>query len=310
MAREPMSASMPLPPDRSHIATEQRHPDSAAFDALSVRECIDLLARDQHEAVRAVERAAPAIAAFALELVPRLQRGGRLVYAGAGTSGRLGVLDASECPPTFRAAPGQIVGLIAGGDGALRVSSEGKEDDADGACDEFDVLGLGVDDTVVGIAAGGTTPFARGAVTMAKARGALTAFLCCAPCEPPTGCDHVLLVDTGPEVITGSTRLKAGTATKIALNCLSTTLFTQLGKVHGNLMVDLAATNDKLVDRAVRIFCALHPGVSREHALHRLSDADGNLKCALVMHAAGIDADQARERLARAGGVLRRAITG
>jgi N-acetylmuramic acid 6-phosphate etherase len=160
----------------------------------------------------------------------------------------------------------------------------------------------------VGIAAGGTTPYPRGAVAMAKERGALTAFLSCAPCDAPMGCDHLLLVDTGPEVITGSTRLKAGTATKLALNCITTTLFTKLGKVHGNLMVDLAATNDKLVDRAVRIMRTLHPELSREQGAALLEAAGGSLKLALVMHAHGLDRSQAQARLDAARGVLRAAI--
>jgi N-acetylmuramic acid 6-phosphate etherase len=182
------------------------------------------------------------------------------------------------------------------------------EDDPRGIAVEFDRLSIGPQDAVVGIAAGGTTPYPRGAVTMAKERGALTAFLTCAPCEAPRGCDHLLLVDTGPEVITGSTRLKAGTATKLALNCITTTLFTKLGKVHGNLMVDLAATNDKLVDRAVRIMRTLHPELSREQGAALLEAAGGSLKVALVMHARGVDRGEAQARLDAGQGVLRAAI--
>ena len=299
-----------LPPDRSHVGTEQRHPGSMEFDGLGVLGCIEVMAEDQRRAVEAVARAAPAIAAFVEALVPRMRDGGRLLYAGAGTSGRLGVLDASECPPTFRSRPDQVIGVIAGGDSALRTSSERMEDDPAGIAAEFDRLSIGPLDAVVGIAAGGTTPYPRGAVTMAKARGALTAFLSCAPCDPPAGCDHLLLVETGAEVITGSTRLKAGTATKIALNCITTTLFTQLGKVHGNLMVDLAATNDKLVDRAVRILRTLHPALSREAAAAVLDAAGGSLKVALVMHACGTDRAAAQARLEAARGILRAAIAG
>ena len=297
-----------LPPDRSHVGTEQRHPGSLEFDALSVQGCIEVLAGDQQRAIDAVLRAAPAIAAFVTDLIPRMMAGGRLLYAGAGTSGRLGVLDASECPPTFRSRADQIIGVIAGGDSALRTSSERMEDDPRGITAEFDRLAIGALDAVVGIAAGGTTPYPRGAVTMAKERGALTAFLTCAPCDAPMGCDHLLLVDTGPEVITGSTRLKAGTATKLALNCITTTLFTKLGKVHGNLMVDLAATNDKLVDRAVRIMRTQHPELSREQGAALLEAAGGSLKVALVMHARGLDRSQAQARLDAARGVLRAAI--
>ena len=278
------------------------------FDALSVQGCIEVLAGDQQQAVAAVLAAAPALAAFVSDVIPRMMSGGRLLYAGAGTSGRLGVLDASECPPTFRSRPDQVIGVIAGGDSALRTSSERMEDDPRGIAAEFDRLSIGPQDAVVGIAAGGTTPYPRGAVTMAKERGALTAFLTCAPCEAPPGCDHLLLVDTGPEVITGSTRLKAGTATKLALNCITTTLFTKLGKVHGNLMVDLAATNDKLVDRAVRIMRTLHPELSREQGAALLEAAGGSLKVALVMHARGVDRGEAQARLDAGQGVLRAAI--
>ena len=278
------------------------------FDALSVQGCIEVLAGDQQQAVAAVLAAAPALAAFVGDVIPRMMSGGRLLYAGAGTSGRLGVLDASECPPTFRSRADQVIGVIAGGDSALRTSSERMEDDPRGVAAEFDRLSIGQQDAVVGIAAGGTTPYPRGAVTMAKERGALTAFLTCAPCEAPRGCDHLLLVDTGPEVITGSTRLKAGTATKLALNCITTTLFTKLGKVHGNLMVDLAATNDKLVDRAVRIMRTLHPELSREQGAALLEAAGGSLKVALVMHARGVDRGEAQARLDAGQGVLRAAI--
>jgi N-acetylmuramic acid 6-phosphate etherase len=304
--KQPMARQ--LPPDRSHVGTEQRHPGSMEFDALSVQGCIEVLAGDQQQAVAAVLAAAPALAAFVSDVIPRMMSGGRLLYAGAGTSGRLGVLDASECPPTFRSRPDQVIGVIAGGDSALRTSSERMEDDPRGVAAEFDRLSIGQQDAVVGIAAGGTTPYPRGAVTMAKERGALTAFLTCAPCEAPRGCDHLLLVDTGPEVITGSTRLKAGTATKLALNCITTTLFTKLGKVHGNLMVDLAATNDKLVDRAVRIMRTLHPGLSREQGAALLEAAGGSLKVALVMHARGVDRGEAQARLDAGQGVLRAAI--
>jgi N-acetylmuramic acid 6-phosphate etherase len=304
--KQPMARQ--LPPDRSHVGTEQRHPGSMEFDALSVQGCIEVLAGDQQQAVAAVLAAAPALAAFVSDVIPRMMSGGRLLYAGAGTSGRLGVLDASECPPTFRSRPDQVIGVIAGGDSALRTSSERMEDDPRGIAAEFDRLAIGARDAVVGIAAGGTTPYPRGAVTMAKERGALTAFLTCAPCEAPRGCDHLLLVDTGPEVITGSTRLKAGTATKLALNCITTTLFTKLGKVHGNLMVDLAATNDKLVDRAVRIMRTLHPELSREQGAALLEAAGGSLKVALVMHARGEDRGEAQARLDAGQGVLRAAI--
>ena len=236
------------------------------MDRLDPASLVRLMAEDQRETVAAVERASDAIGAFVAELVPRVRAGGRLVYGGAGTSGRLGVLDASECPPTFMSDPGQVVGVIAGGDGALRRSSEGREDEWDGAREEIERHGIGPLDTVVGIAAGGTTPYPLGAIRIAKARGALTAFLSCVPMARPEACDHLIALDTGPEVLTGSTRLKAGSATKLALNCITTALFTRLGKVRGNLMVDLAATNDKLVDRAIRTVMMFDPSLTRDQA--------------------------------------------
>ena len=257
---------MTLPPDRSHVRTEHRHPGSTRLDALDSKGIVELMADDHRVVSDAVAAAAPAIGELVESMVPRFREGGRLIYFGAGTSGRLGVLDASECPPTFMSDPGQVVGVIAGGDSALRRSSEGREDELDGALEELDRLAVGPRDTVIGIAAGGTTPYALGAVRLAKRRGAATAFLTCVPMPCPEGCDRLITLDTGPEVLTGSTRLKAGSATKLALNCITTALFTRLGKVRGNLMVDLAATNDKLVDRAIRTVRLFDPSLTREQA--------------------------------------------
>ena len=257
---------MTLPPDRSHVRTESRNPASAGLDAMDAASIVELMAQDHRAVTESVAAAAPAIGALVEALVARFREGGRLFYFGAGTSGRLGVLDASECPPTFMSDPSQVVGIIAGGDSALRRSSEGREDEWDGALEEIERHGVGPRDTVVGIAAGGTTPYPRGAVRLAKARGAATAFISCVPMEVPEGCDHLIVLDTGPEVLTGSTRLKAGSATKLALNCITTALFTRLGKVRGNLMVDLAATNDKLVDRAIRTVMQFDPSRTREEA--------------------------------------------
>lgn len=297
-----------LPPDRSHVATEQRNAISEALDTLSTEEIVALMARDQRIAVEAVERVAGDIARFADAAARALAAGGRLVYAGAGTSGRLGVLDASECPPTFCSRPEQVVGIIAGGDGALRKSSEGREDEEEGIAAEFDRLALGANDCFLGIAAGGTTPYVLGAIRLAKARGAVTGFLTCAPHAQPAHCDHRIVLATGAEVLTGSTRLKAGTATKIALNAITTAMFVRLGKTYGHLMVDLAATNDKLVDRAVRIYREFFPQDSREAAHARLIAAGGMLKVALVMRARGVDRDQAQQMLAAHGGELRRVM--
>ena len=257
---------MTLPPDRSHVRTEHRNPGSMHLDTLDAGAIAALMADDHRAATDAVAAAAPAIGALVESMVPKFHAGGRLVYFGAGTSGRLGVLDASECPPTFMTDPGQVVGIIAGGDSALRRSSEGREDEWDGARTEIERLAIGPRDTVVGIAAGGTTPYPLGALRIAKERGAATAFISCVPMERPADCDHLIVLDTGPEVLTGSTRLKAGSATKLALNCITTALFTRLGKVRGNLMVDLAATNDKLVDRAIRTVRQFDPSLTREQA--------------------------------------------
>lgn len=299
---------MRLPPDRSHVATEERHEDSAALDELGTAELVALLARDQRRAVAAVEQASAAIAGFAEAAASRLARGGRLVYAGAGTSGRLGVLDASECPPTFRSDPAQVVGIIAGGDGALRKSSEGREDEEDGIAAEFERLALDSRDSFLGIAAGGTTPYVLGALRLAKARGATTGFLTCAPHAEPECCDHRIVLATGAEILAGSTRLKAGTATKIALNAITTAVFVRLGKTYGDLMVDLAATNDKLVDRAIRIYRSFFPNDSREQAFMQLEAAGRMLKVALVMRARGESRAEAERTLAMHGGSLRRAI--
>ncbi|MEY3021755.1 MAG: N-acetylmuramic acid 6-phosphate etherase [Planctomycetota bacterium] len=299
---------MTLPPDRSHLATEGRHAESAALDEMATTDLVALVVRDQRRALEVVERAAPAIARFADAAAAALRGGGRLVYAGAGTSGRLGVLDASECPPTFQSDPAQVVGIIAGGDSALRRSSEGREDEPEGIAPEFARLALGPRDAFLGIAAGGTTPFVLGAIRLAKSRGATTGFLTCAPGVEADGCDHAIVLDTGPEVLTGSTRLKAGTATKAALNAITTAAFVRLGKTHGNLMVDLAATNDKLVDRAIRIHRALHPGDSREDAHAALVAAGGRLKVAIAMRARGVAREEAESLLDAAGGSLRRVI--
>jgi N-acetylmuramic acid 6-phosphate etherase len=303
-----VSALGALPPDRSHVGTERRHPHSTDFDSLDVRAAVDAMVEDHAQVMRAVAGASAAIAAFVDALVPRMRDGGRLIYVGAGTSGRLGVLDASECPPTFRSDPSQVVGIIAGGDSALRRSSEGREDEPDGSREELERLAVGPRDTLLGIAAGGTTPYVLGAIRIAHDRGAATGLLTCAPRDVPPGCDALITVDTGPEIVTGSTRLKAGSATKLALNIITSVAFTQLGKVHGNLMVDLAATNDKLVDRAVRVMREIAPELTREQAFALLRDAGGHVKVALVMHARGCSAADARERVDASGGSLRAAM--
>ena len=294
---------MPLPPNRGHISTEQRHV-SSAIDECTTVDMLHLILDDQEDAVLAVRKAIAAIDAFIEALVPRVSSGGRLFYLGAGTSGRLGVLDASECPPTFNARPGQIVGIIAGGDEALRRSSEAREDDPQGAHSELKAHGVGSLDTVLGIAAGGTTPWVLGGALEAARMGAMTGLLTCAPVAD-IQVDHRILLDTGAELLTGSTRLKAGTATKIALNAITTSLFVHLGKVYENLMVDLRATNAKLHDRCLRILCELCPGLERPAANALLQQADGELKVAIVMARLGVDAQEASSRLIDVDGHLR-----
>ncbi len=295
------------PPDRSTVPTEGLHPDAARVDLVSTEALVALMSAEDARAVEAVRAEAAKIAAFVDALAERFVRGGRLVYVGAGTSGRLGVLDASECPPTFLVEPGRVVGVIAGGDGALRTSSETLEDVRDGANAALDALALTDLDTVVGITAGGTTPYPLGAIEHAHALGCLTALLTCADVPDGFLADHVLNPRTGPELVAGSTRLKAGTATKLVLNMISTALMVRLGKVHGGLMVDVSATNDKLRDRAARIVSTL-TGLSRDDAFALLDGAGGRVKTAVVMHAMGASRSDAEAMLALHSGSLRGAL--
>lgn len=297
--------------DRGHLTTEKRNPRTMRLHELDAAECVELIAREDRAAFEAVRRAGKRLTAFIEAAEPGFIAGGRLVYVGAGTSGRLGVLDASEAPPTFCVPPGRVVGIIAGGDRALRESSEGLEDEARGAWTELEALALTVNDAVLAIAAGGTTPFALGALEYCAGRaGALrpvTGLLCCATVEKPAGCDHLITLKTGPEVLTGSTRMKAGTATKLALNTISTTLMARSGRVYENLMVDVRATNDKLRDRAARIVSTL-TGLTREESLALLERAGGSSKTAVVMNRLAMERVRAEETLAAVGGRLGDAV--
>lgn len=301
--------SSPLPPDRGSVATERRNPRSERLDELDTLAIVRLINDEDATIAASVRRAEREIAAFAELAAEALGAGGRLIYLGAGTSGRLGVLDASECPPTFQTDPSRVVGMIAGGDAALRRSSESREDERDGAHGELDALGVGAGDAVLGIAAGGTTPYVLGGVEYAKSRGARTGLLVCTPISAAAGADVVIVVETGPEVVTGSTRMKAGTATKLVLNTISTAAMVRLGKTYGNLMVDVRATNDKLRDRAARMVGEL-TGVGRGEAFELLGRAGGSVKVAAVMHWCGLDRSGAEARLGEAGGVLRLARRG
>ncbi len=296
-------------PDRSGILTEQRNPRSMNLHQLSVAESVRLICREDIAIIDAMAKAQPVLTAFIEAVEPRFARGGRLIYIGAGTSGRLGVLDASECPPTFRVPPHRVVGIIAGGDGALRRSSEGMEDDPEGARPELEKLSLTVDDSLLGIASGGTTPYVLGALRIAKelSPAMLTGLLVCSPLPQPPHADHMILIETGPEVLTGSTRMKAGTATKMALNIISTVLMVRTGCVYQNLMVDLKASNAKLRDRAARIIGTL-TGLSRADSLALLDEAEGDLKAAIVMHRRKVNRAAALETLRRSGGWLDRAL--
>jgi len=294
---------------RDHFETERPNPASERLDELATADAFDVMQREDARVPAAIAAARPEIVR-AIELVSdRLARGGRLVYVGAGTSGRLGVLDASECPPTFHSDPDQVLGVIAGGERALTKAVEGAEDSAAGGAADVDARSVGALDVVFGIAAGGTTPYVHGAIARAKARGAATVFLACVPREQARDeADVSIRVVTGPEVVSGSTRLKAGTATKLVLNMVTTLAMTRLGKVHGNLMVDVdTRANAKLWQRGIALVERI-VGCDPERAEELLAAADGAVKVAAVMGLANVDASAARARLEAAGGYLRRAL--
>ncbi len=294
--------------DRSHLPTEKRLAESMALDTMSIESAVALMNTQDALAVAAVGEERENLAKAVKLVVGGLAVGGRLIYFGAGTSGRLGVLDAAECPPTFRTDPQMVQGIIAGGPAAMFRSQEGAEDRAEDGAAAVDSLNLGEKDVAVGIAAGGTTPFVHGVLRRARERGAKTIFLTCVQLstgEPMV--DVVIRPLTGAEVVTGSTRLKAGTATKLVLNTISTLAMVQLGKVHENLMVDLRATNQKLQDRAIRIVAEL-TGLARKQSLELLERADGHVKAAVVMHRRGISLAEAQKILHDCGGRLRKAL--
>lgn len=283
--------------------TEQRNPRSGDIDRLSPLEIVELMNAEDRGVAEAVGKVAPAIAR-AMEIAEdAFRRGGRLIYVGAGTSGRLGVLDASEMPPTYRTDPSMIQGVIAGGYAALRIAQEGAEDHPEDGAAVMDEKEVGPNDFVMGIATSGTTPYVHGALRRARERGARTGFLLCTPpsAELVAAHDVVIAPLVGPEVITGSTRMKAGTATKLVLNTITTGAMVRLGKVYGNLMVDLQVTCNKLQDRAERILMELL-SVERDRARSLLAESGGHVKTALVMGSLGVDAQEARARLEKAGG--------
>jgi N-acetylmuramic acid 6-phosphate etherase len=299
---------MPNLQERGHLLTEQANPNSQNLDQLSPLELVDLFNREDAKVVAAISGAREQLAAAIQQTAKKMWQGGRLFYIGAGTSGRLGVLDAAECPPTFCTHPEQVQGIIAGGAGALVRSSEDLEDRAEDGSAAIAHRHVTELDVVVGITAGGTTPYVHGALQAARQRGATTVFIACVPEDQvsfPADIDIRLLV--GPELLAGSTRLKAGTVTKLALNILSTGVMVQLGKVYGNRMVDVAVTNTKLHDRALRIICDL-TDLDREAAGYLLERSGRKVKLALLMHWTGLDREAGEQRLQEHQGNLRRAI--
>ncbi len=295
------------------LPTEGRLAETEGFDGLTALGMVEAMHRADEAAVAAVGRALPEVARVVEAAVARMRggdgrAGGRLVYVGAGTSGRLGVLDASECGPTFGVPAEMVQGVIAGGDRALRVAVEGAEDDFAGGMDA--VRGFGAGDVVVGIAASGRTPFVLGAMRAAREAGALTVGVSCvAGSAVARAGELAVTVETGAEVVTGSTRLKAGTATKLVLNMISTGVMARLGYVYGNWMVNVQGTNGKLRDRAVRMVEGIC-GVGREEAERVLAEAGGEVKVAVVMVRLGVGVGEARGRLGEAKGVLRKVLEG
>lgn len=291
------------------MQTEQQNPNTLMIDSLSTLDMLRVINAEDMKVAQAVQAVLPAVAQAIDAIVERFKRGGRLIYIGAGTSGRLGVLDAVECVPTFGVPPTMVQGILAGGMPAMIRSVEGAEDNPELAREDLRSLPLTADDAVVGIAASGTTPYVIGALEYARAVGAVTIGIACnAPAPVLDAAEIAIGVVVGPEVITGSTRLKSGTAQKLVLNMISTGAMIKLGKVYGNLMVDVQATNIKLVQRAKRIVMAI-TGLTDDRAAADLLDAaDREVKTAIVMHKRGVDAAEARRLLAAAGGMLRAVI--
>jgi N-acetylmuramic acid 6-phosphate etherase len=289
-----------------HLTTEAFRPELSEVDRLPTAEICALMNAEDTTVPAAVAAELPHIAAAIDGIAERMARGGRLVYAGAGTAGRLGVLDASECPPTFNTD--QVLGLIAGGPAALVTAIEGAEDDARRAAADLTELKLTPEDSVVGVSASGRTPYALGAVVHARAAGALTVGLSCNAGSPlAAAADHGIEIVTGPELITGSTRLKAGTAQKLVLNMVSTVTMIRLGKTYGNLMVDVRASNDKLRARAHRIV-ALATGAPDADIEAALTATGGEVKDAILVVLGGVDAPTAARLLSGSGGRLREAL--
>jgi N-acetylmuramic acid 6-phosphate etherase len=290
------------------LLTEQRNPRSMDLDERSTEGILRLINSEDKLVPLAVEREIPYIARAVELVVDSLKKGGRLLYFGAGTSGRLGVVDASECPPTFGTDPRQVVGIMAGGQAAMFRSQEGAEDNEAQARKDVDAQSVSGIDTVCGIAASRRTPYVVAAVARARELGARTIYVTTNPrSEFNLAVDVAICPEVGPEVLMGSTRMKSGTAQKLVLNMLTTAAMVKLGKVYENMMVDLQLTNNKLVERSKRIIM-MATGVDYQTAAEVLQKAGGHVKTALVMVVAGVSADEARERIVRADGFVRRAM--
>jgi len=290
------------------LLTEQRNPRSMNLDSLSTEEIVRLINSEDKLVPLAVEKEIPYIVQAVELIVESLKHGGRLIYFGAGTSGRLGVVDASECPPTFGTDPSMVIGVMAGGPAAMFRSQEGAEDNEEQARKDVDAHAIGSRDTVCGIAASRRTPYVVSAVQHARERGAKTIYVTTNPrSDFNLTVDVAICPEVGPEVLMGSTRMKSGTAQKLVLNLLTTTTMVRLGKVYENMMIDLQLTNRKLVERSKRIIM-MATGVDYPVAAAVLEKAGGHVKTAIVMIRAGVSAELARERIARADGFVRRAI--
>jgi N-acetylmuramic acid 6-phosphate etherase len=297
--------------DRGHFLTELRNPHSLRLDRMSVGEAFDMMNAEDATVAGAVAAARESICRAIELVVAAFQSGGRLIYVGAGTSGRLGVLDASECPPTFLSDPKMVQGVIAGGWDALRRSIEGAEDYPEHAAAVIDEMQVGPHDVVFGISTGGSTPYVHGALQQAKQRGAQTVFFACVTeAQCAADADVCIRVLVGPEVVTGSTRLKAGTATKMVLNMVTTLAMVRIGKVYENLMVDVnTRANRKLVDRGTRMIQTV-TGLERSAAAELLQQSGGHVKTALVMHRRGVDRKEAERLLALHQGHLASTLEG
>lgn len=286
------------------LATEQQNSCSQHIDSLSTIAMLHIINDEDHKVAAAVKEIIPAIARAVDVIADRLRRGGRLLYIGAGTSGRLGILDAVECPPTYSTAPEQVQGVIAGGYDAVFRAKEGAEDSPDLGRDDLMKKNLTACDVVVGLSASGRTPYVVGALTYAGSIGAATIAVDCSPNAPIGACADIdLCALVGPEVVTGSTRMKAGTAQKLIANMLSTGAMIRLGKVYGNLMVDVKSSNKKLEERARRIVMTA-TGCSRREAVAALSESQGRAKTAIVMVLLGLSAKEAESRLDAAHGYI------